>query len=84
MEINEFMFEIDKTRSIPLEESIYDSTAKYIYFSYHFGVAASFTSNYYKQLSCTLKTKLVFYVLKKYYDIFSSFFNDLKTHQFAD
>ena len=83
-EINEFMFEIDKTRKISLEESIYDSTAKYINFSYHFGVASSFTNIYYKDLSVNLKNKLVFYVLNLYYERLFYFFNDLKTRRWAD
>ena len=43
-------------------------------------MANSFTNSYYKNLSSTLKAKLVFYVLNKYYEVFSSFFDDLKTH----
>jgi hypothetical protein len=42
-EINFFMYQIDKTRPYDqLQETIYDSTSKYINFSYHFGVAHSF------------------------------------------
>jgi hypothetical protein len=65
MEINNFMFEIDKTRNIALEPKIYDRTATYINYSYHFGVASSFTNNnYYKDLSVNLKNKLIGYVLR--------------------
>jgi len=64
-EINNFMFEIDKTRSISLDTNIYDNCQTYINYSYHFGVASSFTSNpYYKELSVNLKNKLISYVLR--------------------
>jgi hypothetical protein len=84
-EINYFMYQIDKTRpSLQLGDNIYDRTAKYINFSYHFGVANSFKSVYYKDLSVNLKNKLVFCVLRNYYEQINFFFNDVKTFETGD
>jgi len=47
-------------------------------------VATSFDSDYYKDLSVNLKNKLVFCVLRNYYDQINFFFNDVKTFEAAD
>lgn len=83
--IQDFMWQVDQTRQQKtLEEEIYDSTTKYMSVSYHYGVANSFTDAFYADLSVNLKNKLVFVVLRKYYERLDFFFNDRKFYNFAD
>ena len=53
----------------PLSDHIYTLSTSYIEQSYRFGVAKSFKGNeHYEKMTPSLKNKLVFAVLKQYYD----------------
>lgn len=83
--IQDFMWQVDQTRHHKtLDDSIYDSTGKYISVSYHFGVASSFMDAFYSELSVNLKNKLVFCVLSNYYGRLRYFFHDVKFYNYCD
>ena len=77
--VEEFIFLIDRLRPhVALSDDIYIMSTSYIDQSYRFGVAKSFKGNvHYEKMSATLKNKLVFAVLEKYYERLFFFFNDI-------
>ena len=77
--VEEFIFLIDRLKPHKaLSDDIYIISTSYIEQSYRFGVAKSFKGNeHYEKMSSSLKNKLVFAVLKQYYDKMFFFFNDI-------
>ena len=69
----------------PLSDHIYILSTSYIEQSYRFGVAKSFKGNeHYEKMSPNLKNKLVFAVLKQYYDEMIYFYFDFVENHTSD
>eukprot|EP00347_Sterkiella_histriomuscorum_P000928 403373987 len=83
-EIESFLFEIDKSTSKNLDGETYDQAKEYIGICYLEGIQAQMKEGgYFELLPPKLKDKLVFTALKKYYQKFYYFFNDVSSQNFA-
>lgn len=86
-DITMYLQRVDQANSDDsMDSTIYDSTIDFIKKSYLYGVVQSlrYDNEFYSQMSPSLKTKLVFVLLRQYYQKFFYFFNDVEHQNFAD